>query len=114
MLKNGNLKNGRFSGKVEKNGPYLQDGPAISNQIAGKPVRISCHLITYGTKSLPCKPNTIQGNTCQSGSNPNGTELCCSRVNVGYRATSMLTGRTILGQYYSTKSSEGAQNNWSL
>ena len=29
----------------------------------------------------PCKPNTIQVNPCQSGSDPNETQLLRSRVN---------------------------------
>ena len=41
------LKTGLFSAKVEKGDPYrvMLTDQLLANQIAGKPVRISCHII---------------------------------------------------------------------
>ena len=41
------MKNGRFSAKVEKGGPYrvIRTGLILANQIARKPVRISCDIM---------------------------------------------------------------------
>ena len=46
---NGNLKNGRFSAKIEERGfvSFYTDR-LLANQIARKPVRISCHYNKVG------------------------------------------------------------------
>ena len=45
MPENGNLKKGRFSAKVKKWSVSYYMERLLANQNAGKPVRISCHII---------------------------------------------------------------------